>query len=151
MPLIQGKSKKAFEENIKAEVGAGKPKSQALAIAYNVKRHNARKNMAMGGMVTNEKLHPQHEPSDSSHAASIAHAILNSKKGMADGGMLDNQSSEWKDVEAMSESGDDFLSSPDAPEVSQPQDSNEMTDDSEKKKMRLASIMSSVRMRHMGK
>lgn len=50
MPLSQGKSKKAFEHNIKAEVEAGKPMKQALGIAYSVKRKNQRKKMAQGGM-----------------------------------------------------------------------------------------------------
>lgn len=38
MPLKKSKSPKAFESNVKAEVKAGKPKDQALAIAYAVKR-----------------------------------------------------------------------------------------------------------------
>ena len=32
------KSKKAFKKNIAAEINAGKPKSQAAAIAYSVQR-----------------------------------------------------------------------------------------------------------------
>lgn len=38
MPLIKSKSPKAFEKNLKAELAAGKPKKQALAIAYDVQR-----------------------------------------------------------------------------------------------------------------
>jgi len=38
MPLIKSKSKKAFVSNIKKEIKAGKPKKQAVAIAYSVKR-----------------------------------------------------------------------------------------------------------------
>ena len=38
MPLKKSKSKKAFSENVKAEVAAGKPQKQAVAIAYNVQR-----------------------------------------------------------------------------------------------------------------
>jgi len=38
MPLKKLKSKKAFTSNLKAEINAGKPKDQALAIAYSVKR-----------------------------------------------------------------------------------------------------------------
>jgi len=38
MPLNKSKSKKAFKANIKAEVKAGKPVKQAVAIAYSVKR-----------------------------------------------------------------------------------------------------------------
>jgi hypothetical protein len=45
MPLVQGKSKKSFEKNIKTEIEAGKDPKQAVAIAYAVKRRN----MAKGG------------------------------------------------------------------------------------------------------
>ena len=38
MPLIKRKSEKAFKSNIKAEISAGKPQKQAVAIAYSVKR-----------------------------------------------------------------------------------------------------------------
>lgn len=38
MPLKKSKSKKAFVSNIKAEIKAGKPQKQAVAIAYSVKR-----------------------------------------------------------------------------------------------------------------
>jgi hypothetical protein len=51
MPLIQGKSKKAFSENVSREMEAGKPQKQSLAIAYNIKRQNSRKKMAAGGEV----------------------------------------------------------------------------------------------------
>ncbi len=46
MSLKHGKSQKAFEHNIKAEMHAGKPQPQALAIAYSVKR---RAKKAKGG------------------------------------------------------------------------------------------------------
>ena len=38
MPLKKSGSKKAFSSNVKAEMNAGKPQRQAVAIAYNVKR-----------------------------------------------------------------------------------------------------------------
>lgn len=38
MPLEKSGSKEAFTNNLKAELGAGKPQKQALAIAYSVKR-----------------------------------------------------------------------------------------------------------------
>ena len=38
MPLKKSTSKKAFSENVKAEMNAGKPQKQAVAIAYSVKR-----------------------------------------------------------------------------------------------------------------
>jgi hypothetical protein len=52
MPLIKSKSKQAFAKNIKAEIKAGKPQKQAVAIAYSVKRL-AKK--AEGGDVTQDK------------------------------------------------------------------------------------------------
>lgn len=38
MPLTKGKSQKAFKHNVRAEVKAGKPVKQAVAIAYSEKR-----------------------------------------------------------------------------------------------------------------
>lgn len=38
MPLKKSASKRAFGENVAAEMRAGKPQRQALAIAYSVKR-----------------------------------------------------------------------------------------------------------------
>lgn len=38
MPLVKSASKEAFRKNVKAEVQAGKPQKQALAVAYSVKR-----------------------------------------------------------------------------------------------------------------
>ena len=38
MPLKKSKSKKAFKENIKKEIKAGKPQKQSVAIAYSEKR-----------------------------------------------------------------------------------------------------------------
>ena len=43
MPLVKSTSKSAFRKNIKAEVSAGKPAKQAVAIAYSVKREAAKK------------------------------------------------------------------------------------------------------------
>lgn len=43
MPLQGGKSKEAFSHNIKAEMAAGKPQKQAIAIAYSVRRRNTKK------------------------------------------------------------------------------------------------------------
>lgn len=38
MPLKKSKSAKAFSSSVKAEMKAGKPQKQALAIAFSVKR-----------------------------------------------------------------------------------------------------------------
>ncbi len=43
MPLKKSTSKKAFEDNLKAELAAGKPKKQAVAIAYATKRAASKK------------------------------------------------------------------------------------------------------------
>lgn len=43
MPLVKSPSKTAFRKNIKAEIKAGKPQKQAVAIAYSVKRQAAKK------------------------------------------------------------------------------------------------------------
>ncbi len=43
MPLSKGTGKKAFSSNVRAEVQAGKPVKQAVAIAYSVKRRAAGK------------------------------------------------------------------------------------------------------------
>lgn len=47
MPLLKGKSQKAFSHNVKAEMDAGKPMKQSLAIAYATKRKP--KKMNKGG------------------------------------------------------------------------------------------------------
>lgn len=51
MPLIKGKSQKAFKENIRTEVKAGKPVKQAVAIAYDVQRR-AQQGKKSGGSVS---------------------------------------------------------------------------------------------------
>ncbi len=38
MPLLNSAAKSAFQANFKKELSAGKPKKQALAIAYSVQR-----------------------------------------------------------------------------------------------------------------
>ncbi|CAB4202278.1 hypothetical protein UFOVP1366_15 [uncultured Caudovirales phage] len=43
MPLVKSAAKEAFRKNIKAEVNAGKPIKQAVAIAYATKRAAVKK------------------------------------------------------------------------------------------------------------
>ena len=43
MPLKKSTSKQAFQSNVRAEVQAGKPPKQAVAIAFATKRKAARK------------------------------------------------------------------------------------------------------------
>ncbi len=66
MPLIRGKSKKAFEHNLKTEMHEGKPQDQALAIAYSVKR---KKKMAEGGKVDKD-------PTETAHGSKRMHGYL---------------------------------------------------------------------------
>jgi hypothetical protein len=47
MPLKKSTSPKAFKENIKAEIKAGKPVKQAVAISYAVKREAQAKTAKM--------------------------------------------------------------------------------------------------------
>ena len=56
-PLIKSTSKKAFGKNIGAEIKAGKPQKQAVAIAYSEKREAAKKHRGTsdGHMVHNFK------------------------------------------------------------------------------------------------
>ena len=58
MPLIKSKSEKAFKSNIKAEIAAGKPQKQAVAIAYDVQRRAPRK-ASGGGLYAN--IHAKRE------------------------------------------------------------------------------------------
>lgn len=44
MPLKSGSGKATFVKNLKTELAAGKPKKQALAIAYSQKRKSSSKN-----------------------------------------------------------------------------------------------------------
>lgn len=84
MPLSKGKSNKSFVHNIKAELHAGKPRDQALAIAYSVKR---RSHKANGGLV--EMRHLESTPKDMSIYKETA---MNERKGnFADGGDIMNE------------------------------------------------------------
>jgi hypothetical protein len=46
MPLIKSKSQKAVGKNIEAEIKAGKPQKQAVAIALSVKRAAEKKKVS---------------------------------------------------------------------------------------------------------
>lgn len=158
MPLVQGKAPKSFSSNVSTEMHAGKPQNQALAIAYAVKRKNAKK-MAHGGVVENEKLRPMHEPAHND-AVELAKAVMEKHMahgGMyAEGGMVDEDAGSMES-EMLSKSGDDFLSDEGTSELANqgmPEDLEHEVDgveaDQMKRKARLGSIMAGIRMRHMG-
>lgn len=95
MPLIHSKSKKAFEHNLKEEIHAGKPMSQSLAIAYNMKR---RKKMADGGDVK-PKPSPTANPFDivntqTPESNEKSARNLATRKKYAQGGNVDHPSSQ---------------------------------------------------------
>ena len=48
MPLVKSASPAAFRKNVKAEMAAGKPQKQAVAIAYATERAAEKKPMAKG-------------------------------------------------------------------------------------------------------
>ena len=96
MPLIEGKSKKSLQKNIKTEIASGKEPKQAVAIAYAVKRRNQAKGgevkhveqkqthcehcgqmMAEGGQVHPTEKQMMHEGKPQSDMAKLA------KGGMA--------------------------------------------------------------------
>jgi len=65
MPLIKKSSKKAFSRNVEAEMQAGKPQDQSLAIAYDVQRQSRKKKrMANGGMVNQSRPMPEDRNND---------------------------------------------------------------------------------------
>lgn len=80
MPLIKKASKAAFKHNLEAEMDAGKPKDQSIAIAYNAQRMAKKKGYASGGMVSSDE--------SDEHYDSIADAILRQKKS-SDSGEVD--------------------------------------------------------------
>ena len=55
MPLVKSKSKKAFQENVKTELAAGRPLKQSLAIAYATKRDAAKKTGSMKSKTSKSK------------------------------------------------------------------------------------------------
>ena len=54
MPLIKSKSKEAFGKNVEAEMRAGKPQKQAVAIAYATKNAASKKAGGKIGKVINQ-------------------------------------------------------------------------------------------------
>lgn len=79
MPLIKSKSKEAFQQNLKAEIGAGKPMKQSLAIAYSTKRAAGKKKYAKGGEV-NEDLDPMYEPVEEGAAEGMTHLPIDKQE-----------------------------------------------------------------------
>jgi hypothetical protein len=81
MPLIQGKSPKAFSKNVSGEMAAGKPQKQALAIAYSIKKKNMQKK-AMGGLVGGED--PRAMKEDKYAMGGVVQGVMAGRPGMED-------------------------------------------------------------------
>lgn len=149
MPLIQGKSKKAFQHNMKAEMDAGKPQDQSLAISYSIQRKNKKK-MYEGGVVSQERAEEDMEPavpmrksermgppedeymSDHfSEGGSVADEIMRKKKMYAEGGEVDlseNAEEEPNNEDDMSYEAlkkENYSESDGLEALDQPEDSNE--------------------------
>lgn len=85
MPLKHSKSKKAFGQNVSAEMRAGKPQNQALAIAYSVARKA--KKMYAGGETPDRNLPLERDVRNHNQK-------LHPHASYADGGMVDEEDNE---------------------------------------------------------
>lgn len=164
MPLMHGKSQKAFGHNVGAEMNAGKPKAQALAIAYSIKR---KKKMAEGGMVKKDsdmwgghdpyKTIPANEPKkpfgefNMDSIKNIAKNIV--QKKYAKGGMVDHDDAEymeaepeWHDENFLSDEEQDYAMDQTYPDPDGVEDTEGMGErEPEDKKMVLRRIMARLR------
>lgn len=71
MPLVKSSSDAAFKSNLKAELAAGKPRNQSLAIAYDVKRRNR----AAGGSLKPASWQVRNEARGMMHSGPIMSAV----------------------------------------------------------------------------
>lgn len=124
MPLMKGKSDRAFSHNVAAEENAGKPQKQALAIAYAVKKRMAQKK-AMGGVINpimKENYDHGGEVDEDKHLSpkDMVHVIM--LKRMSKGGVVEGET-DLQEPEPMradhiddGESPDNFLTIEDHPD-----------------------------------
>jgi hypothetical protein len=130
MPLMHGKSDKVFSHNVRAEMDAGKPRAQSLAIAYSEKR----KRMADGGEVPDSSPCDDHgvsgcrdctmaDMSDTpDRPASIAGAY-------AEGGMIDRiMKKKYPEGERMKTEEGEEAHEPDGASVEDPEPEDERDD-----------------------
>jgi hypothetical protein len=129
MPLVHGKSDKAFSHNVAAEMDAGKPRAQSLAIAYAEKRRK----MAGGGEVADSSPCDDHgvsgcrdcSMSDMSDTPDKPMPIAGAYAagGMVDRIMAKKYPHEGTDTEELEEAHE-----PDGPSVEDPVDEEEKDD-----------------------
>lgn len=96
MPLEHGKSKAAFQHNLKQEIHHGKPLKQSLAIAYSMKKKA--KKMAHGGAVealdTDDRLLSE-EDYATEDSDDIVSQIMR-ERHMSKGGMVANDTEDGR-------------------------------------------------------
>ncbi len=136
MPLTKSKSKAAFTHNLKAEISAGKPMKQSLAIAYATKRAAKSKKYAQGGMVDDE-VESIEEPAPMPTTEQFLSDEEDSETPFSKDAPSDEAELEESNFLPAAHMGDE-----EAP-VSE--------DDKARKGTLLQSIMSKLRMRHMGR
>jgi hypothetical protein len=73
MPLTKSASPEAFKRNLRAEIGAGKPRNQALAISYRIQR-DAKKGFAAGGAAS-PPFYARAEAKNLEHAGMIHSSV----------------------------------------------------------------------------
>lgn len=155
MPLIQGKSPKAFEHNIKAEMHAGKPQDQSLAIAYAVKKRNAKK-MASGGMVSMEHDRAEHSNAADQVPCMNCGGMYNPKLAaskMSEGGVVEDPSEHISTALDMDEAEEEFNEEnepKDSQVLNESGDPDDSLDEDMKKSRMLSRVLNSVARRHKG-
>jgi hypothetical protein len=93
MPLVQGKSKEAFKHNVKAEISAGKPLKQSLAIAYNTKKHMMKNKKSLGGLADDASPQFSRDTAEDADMDAKADYPEGSKlQNYAKGGEVENES-----------------------------------------------------------
>lgn len=155
MPLMNGSSKQAFSSNVGAEMDSGRPQKQALAIAYAVKRRNAKK-MAKGGMV-DDKEDESYSMNHSIDSHELARTIL---QKLAEGGevegheMGDEQPDDLagdENDEMFSDEADGEFDKMHMSEGGEVNPKLEAADERYPKKKILSGLMDRIRMKHMGR
>jgi len=126
MPLMHGKSKKAFAHNVEAEMHAGKPQDQSLAIAYATKRKAQKHKMAHGGHVEEQKSGYAAEPvpemeagdgyedeteigTDDMKDADMIARIMHKRKMYSHGGVVANDVGEGEEADKLPNEFDDLV------------------------------------------
>lgn len=130
MPLMHGKYEKAFSHNVRAEMDAGKPQRQALAIAY----HEKRKRMADGGEVIDSSPCDDHGVSGCRDCTMDGMSDTPDKPSSiagayAKGGMIDRiMKKKYPDTEEVETEEGEEAHEPDGPSAEDPEPENERDD-----------------------